>query len=256
MKKFIMSFLLLAAAVLFLSIYNEGSRQAETDLAGTTEPAKFYTYSYSTKFVTKIKIHSQQSNIHFYTDSKSKEIIVKAKGARLKGSVSEQELFLETDKESTGQIDVYLPERIYSIAIEAVSAEVEFIDAVKGTLQIHAEFLELMLNGFCGKLTAEARQGQVIIQNGNLQQASSVKLTEKGNIDLAAKLSGLDAPYYFSTGSGYVRIAQHKLIEKTAFDVYALQVIGAYTQVPKDFDQKKEYIRVVIQSGNGIASFQ
>lgn len=247
--------LLLLVAICILSVYSCVEAVPTAFEAVETGAVSYHTYRYSMKNITDIHFSVMDAAISFYTEPKREEIVVQVKGAAIAETKTEKRILLESTGEQACQIDVYLPERFYSVLITGGDVTVNTIRTMHGTLQIEAEHLLAEVNGYCGGISFCAQEGSVRLEQGNLSKASQVVFLRQGNIYCNTKITDTEGVSLFSTERGTVKVYEAALQEGTLFDVAALSVSGHNEPLDMEKWCKSGYSKVKILSKGGIVCF-
>lgn len=255
MKTQIYIFLLLLIAICFLSVFSCMAAVDSAVAVAQTADNHSHTYRYSRKHITDIQISIPNAEVTLYTQPLQEEIVVQVTGGTIEGAEEDKILLLRSDEQQLYRLEIYLPERFYNIEIDSKSIKLETCDTMRGNMAIKADFLKAELNDYYGGVSFAAKEGSVSIEDGNLQKASAVTLTEKGNIYLHTKITDYSGMSSFYTKQGAVKVGTDLLASDTFFEVSALTVSGEYQALSVQDRLDKNCHKVQIISENGIAFF-
>ena len=218
----------------------------------------YITYKYPCQYITDIIVKASKAKVKLYVDSISESIIVKTKGYEVFDTLSEGTLALELLGDDNSAIYIYVPDRMYRYFFNIDYIDFEMIDDVKGGLSINAERANIKTENFVGFVEIKTQEGTININKGNLNKGSFISVSNKGNIYLNTKLSGVNEDYVFSTNEGLVKVWKERLMDKTCFDVYSLGNNGEYNQSVgmNENGDPNGIINVKIVAENGVTWFE
>lgn len=249
-------FLLLLIGICFLSVFSctaaADSAVAVVQRADTTS----HTYRYAIKHITDIQITVPNAEVTFYTQPQQEEIVVQVTGGSIEEAKSEKTLSFSSSARCAYQIDVFLPERFYHVLIYGESLCVRNVDTMRGTMEIQADALSAELEDYCGGISFITKEGNVTVNDGDLQKPSTVSITEAGNIYLNTKVTDCAGISSFSTNQGAVKVQTDLLEEDTFFEVSAIATSGEYQSLSST-QKKNDKIchKIQIIAKNGLAFF-